>query len=96
MNKVLKAFIIAAVACVAITGTTFAGPGGHGRGHRPAPRHHVVKHRTPPKRHVVKHHKHHRPPRIVHRCHHKHYHRDCRWCVPPPPPCVRPALVINL
>ena len=98
MNKILKTLMIAAVACIALCGTALAGPhGGRGRGPKPAPRHHVVKHRTPPRRPVVRLHKHHKPPRIVHHCHHRHFHRGCRWCVPPPPPvCVGPRLIINL
>ena len=94
MNKLLKTLMIAAAACITLCGTTFAAPhGGHGRGPKPAPRHHVAKHRTPPKRPVVKHHKHHKPPKIVHRCRHRHFHRGCLWCIPPPP-C--PRVIINL
>ena len=95
MNKFLKTIAIAAIACATLCGTALAAPhGGRGRGPNPAPRHHVVRHRTPPRRPVARHHNHHKPPRIVRRCHHRHFHHDCRWCIPLPPPC--PGIIITL
>ena len=55
MNKNIKKLGIAALACVALCGTTLAAPRHHGgpRGHRPPPpRHHAP-------RHQVIHHVHH-------------------------------------
>ena len=59
MNKNIKKIVVAALACVALCGTTLAAPrGGHGRGpaRHPAPVHRVVHHHPAPVHHVVHHH----------------------------------------